>query len=160
MIKVGDKIPSMSVATMGAQGPQEVKTDEFFKGKKVVLFGLPGAFTPTCSAKHLPGFIAHAADLRKKGVDAVACISVNDPFVMDAWGKSLHAEGKVTMLSDGSAAFAKATGLELDLTARGMGMRMKRYSMVVDDGVVKNIHIEDNPGACDVSNAETILSDV
>jgi peroxiredoxin len=159
MIKVGDKIPAVSIGTMGAQGPAEVKTEEFFKGKKVVLFGLPGAFTPTCSAKHLPGFIAHAADLKKKGVDAVACISVNDPFVMDAWGKSLHAEGKVTMLADGSAAFAKAAGLELDLTGRGMGMRSKRYSMVVDNGVVKNIHIEENPGACDISNAETILGD-
>ena len=160
MIKVGDKVPAVSIATMGAQGPQEVKTDEFFKGKKVVLFGLPGAFTPTCSAKHLPGFISNAEALKKKGVDAIACISVNDPFVMDAWGKSLHAEGKVTMLADGSAVFAKASGLELDLTARGMGIRTKRYSMVVEDGVVKRINIEDNPGACEISNAETILGEV
>jgi len=160
MIKVGDKIPAVSIGTMGAQGPAEVNTEEFFKGKKVVLFGLPGAFTPTCSAKHLPGFISNAEALKKKGVDAIACISVNDPFVMDAWGKSLHAEGKVTMLADGSAAFAKAAGLELDLTGRGMGMRSKRYSMVVDNGVVKKINIEENPGACDISNAETILGEV
>src|SRR5580692_661791 len=146
-IKVGDTIPSMKLMTATAEGPKEISTDDIFKGKKVVLFGLPGAFTPTCSAKHLPGFISNAEALKKKGVDAVACISVNDPFVMDAWGKSLHAEGKVTMLADGSAAFAKAAGLELDLTGRGMGMRSKRYSMVVDNGVVKNIHIEENPGA-------------
>ncbi len=158
MIKVGDKIPAMSVATMGAQGPQEVKTDEFFKGKKVVLFGLPGAFTPTCSAKHAPSFVNNADALKKKGIDAIACISVNDPFVMDAWGKSLNVGSKVTMLADGSAAFAKATGLDLDLTARGMGVRSHRYSMVVDDGVVKKINVESNPGVCEVSNAETILA--
>ena len=159
-IKVGDKIPSVGLATMGPEGPKPVTTDEFFKGKKVVIFGLPGAFTPTCSKTHLPGFINNAEALKKKGVDAVACISVNDPFVMDAWGKSLHADGKVTMLADGSAAFAKATGLELDLTARGMGMRSQRYSMVVDNGVVKKIDIETNPGACDVSSAEHILGEV
>ena len=158
MIKVGDKIPAMTIATMGAQGPQEVKTDEFFKGKKVVLFGLPGAFTPTCSAKHAPSFVNNADALKKKGIDAIACISVNDPFVMDAWGKSLNVGSKVTMLADGSAAFAKATGLDLDLTARGMGVRSHRYSMVVDNGVVKKINVETNPGVCEVSNAETILA--
>jgi peroxiredoxin len=160
MIKVGDKIPSVTIATMGAQGPQPVATDDFFKGKKVVLFGLPGAFTPTCSAKHLPGFITNADALKKKGVDAIACISVNDPFVMDAWGKSLKADGKVTMLADGSADFAKATGLTLDLTARGMGVRSHRYSMVVDNGVVKKIDVEENAGACDVSSAEHILAGI
>jgi len=158
MIKVGDKIPAMTIATMGAQGPQEVKTDDFFKGKKVVLFGLPGAFTPTCSAKHAPSFVNNADALKKKGIDAIACISVNDPFVMDAWGKSLNVGSKVTMLADGSAAFAKATGLDLDLTARGMGIRSHRYSMVVDNGVVKKINVETNPGVCEVSNAETILA--
>jgi peroxiredoxin len=157
MIKVGDKIPAVTIATMGAQGPQPVNTADFFKGKKVVIFGLPGAFTPTCSAKHLPGFISNAEALKRKGVNEIACISVNDPFVMDAWGKSLNAGGKVTMLADGSADFAKATGLTLDLTARGMGVRSHRYSMVVDDGVVKKIDVEENPGACDVSSADHIL---
>ncbi len=157
MIKVGDKIPAVTIATMGAQGPQPVNTADFFKGKKVVIFGLPGAFTPTCSAKHLPGFITNAEALKRKGVAEVACISVNDPFVMDAWGKSLNASGKVTMLADGSADFTKAAGLTLDLTARGMGVRSHRYSMVVDDGVVKKIDVEENPGACDVSSAEHIL---
>ena len=160
MIKVGDKIPAVTIATMGAQGPQPVATADFFKGKKVVLFGLPGAFTPTCSAKHLPGFITNADALKKKGVDAIACISVNDPFVMDAWGKSLNATGKVTMLADGSAEFAKAAGLNLDLTGRGMGMRSHRYSMVVDDGVVKKLDVEENPGACDISSADHILAGI
>ena len=156
-IKVGDKVPSVSLATMSAEGPKPVSTDEFFKGKKVVVFGLPGAFTPTCSAKHLPGFVRNADTLKKKGIDAIACISVNDAFVMGAWGKDLGVGDKVAMLADGSADFAKATGLTLDLTARGMGLRSTRYSMVVDDGVVKKIDIESNPGACDVSSAEHIL---
>ena len=156
-IKVGDKIPSVGLATMSAEGPKPVSTDEFFKGKKVVVFGLPGAFTPTCSAKHLPGFVRNADALKKKGIDAIACISVNDAFVMGAWGKDLGVGDKVAMLADGSADFAKATGLTLDLTARGMGMRSTRYSMVVDDGVVKKIDIESNPGACDISSAEHIL---
>jgi glutaredoxin/glutathione-dependent peroxiredoxin len=157
-IKVGDKIPSVNLATMSADGPKPVTTDDFFKGKKVVVFGLPGAFTPTCSAKHLPGFVRNADALKKKGVDAIACISVNDAFVMGAWGKDLGVGDKVSMLADGSADFAKATGLTLDLTARGMGVRSTRYSMVVEDGVVKKLDIESNPGACDVSSAEHILS--
>jgi len=157
MIKVGDKIPSVGLATMGADGPKPVTTDDFFKGKKVVVFGLPGAFTPTCSKQHLPGFVRNADALKKKGVDAVACISVNDPFVMDAWGKDLKVGDKVAMLADGSADFAKATGLTLDLTAKGMGMRSQRYSMVVDNGVVKKLDVETNPGACDISSAEHIL---
>jgi peroxiredoxin (alkyl hydroperoxide reductase subunit C) len=160
MIKVGDKIPSVGLATMSADGPKPVTTDEFFKGKKVVVFGLPGAFTPTCSAKHLPGFVRNADALKKKGIDAVACISVNDAFVMGAWGKDLGVGDKVAMLADGSADFAKATGLTLDLTARGMGVRSTRYSMVVEDGVVKKLDIESNPGACDVSSAEHILADI
>lgn len=159
-IKVGDKIPSVGLATMTAEGPKPVSTDEFFKGKKVVVFGLPGAFTPTCSAKHLPGFVRNADALKKKGVDAIACISVNDPFVMGAWGKDLGVGDKVAMLADGSADFAKATGLTLDLTAKGMGLRSTRYSMVVDNGVVKKIDIESNPGACDVSSAEHILAGI
>ena len=159
-IKVGDKIPSVSLATMGAEGPKPVATDEFFKGRKVVVFGLPGAFTPTCSKQHLPGFVRNAEALRKKGVDAIACVSVNDVFVMDAWGKDLKVGDKVAMLADGSADFAKATGLQLDLTGRGMGMRSQRYSMVVDNGVVKKLDIESNPGACDVSSAEHILQGI
>ncbi len=157
MIKVGDKIPSVGLATMSADGPKPVSTDEFFKGKKVVVFGLPGAFTPTCSAKHLPGFVRNADALKKKGIDAIACISVNDAFVMGAWGKDLGVGDKVAMLADGDAAFAKATGLTLDLTGKGLGLRSTRYSMVVDDGVVKKLDIESNPGACNVSSAEHIL---
>src|SRR5262249_33845158 len=156
-IKVGDKIPSVNLTAMTAEGPKPVSTDDFFKGKKVVVFGLPGAFTPTCSAKHLPGFVTNADALKKKGVDAIACVSVNDAFVMGAWAKDLKVGDKVAMLADGSADFAKATGLTLDLTSRGMGMRSQRYSMVVDNGVVKKLDIESNPGACDVSSAEHIL---
>jgi len=159
-IKVGEKIPSVSLTVMGSEGPKPVSTDEFFKGKKVVVFGLPGAFTPTCSKQHLPGFVRNAEALRKKGVDAIACVSVNDVFVMDAWGKDLKVGDKVAMLADGSADFAKATGLQLDLTGRGMGMRSQRYSMVVDNGVVKKLDIESNPGACDVSSAEHILQGI
>lgn len=159
-IKVGDKVPSTTLMEMKSGAPQPVKTDDLFAGRKVALFALPGAFTPTCSAKHLPGFVQHADDLKKKGVDAIACISVNDPFVMDAWGKSLNATGKVTMLADGSAEFAKAAGLNLDLTGRGMGMRSHRYSMVVDDGVVKKLDVEENPGACDISSADHILAGI
>jgi peroxiredoxin len=156
-IKVGDKIPSsITLKYMSPDGVKEVTTDEFFRDKKVALFGLPGAFTPTCSARHLPGFVERAADIKAKGVDQIACISVNDAFVMGAWGKEHKAEGKVTMLADGSGDFARAIGLELDLTKNGMGKRSQRYSMVVDNGVVKALNVE-KPGQFEVSSAEAML---
>ncbi len=155
-INVGDKIPSVKLKTMTKDGPKDITTDELFGGKKVALFALPGAFTPTCSAKHLPGFVQNADALKDKGVGAIACLSVNDAFVMDAWGKSQNVGDKVVMLADGSADLTKALGLELDLTANGMGVRSKRYSMIVDNGVVKQINVE-KPGAFEVSNAETML---
>ncbi len=155
-IKVGDKIPSGTLTTMTSEGPKPVSTDDLFKGKKVVLFAVPGAFTPTCSAKHLPGFVQSADAIKAKGVDTIACVAVNDAFVMGAWGKDQKAEGKVQMLADGSGKFADAVGLSLDLTERGMGKRSQRYSMIVDDGVVKSINVEQG-GAFEVSDANTIL---
>lgn len=158
-IKTGDKLPGATLYRMGADGPEAVKTGDYFKGRKVVVFGLPGAFTPTCSAKHVPGYLKHAADFTAKGVDAIACVSVNDAFVMGAWGKDQGVGDKIDMLGDGSADFAKATGLSLDLTARGMGMRNQRYAMVVEDGVVRTISVEKG-GAFDVSSAEKMLDAV
>jgi peroxiredoxin (alkyl hydroperoxide reductase subunit C) len=156
-IKVGDTIPSMKLMVATADGPKETSTDEIFKGKKVVLFAVPGAFTPTCSAKHLPGFVQNAADFKAKGVDTIACIAVNDAFVMGAWGKDQGTGDKVTMLADGAAAFAKAIGLELDLNARGMGMRSQRYALVAEDGKVTHLGVE-QPGGFEVSKAESILA--
>jgi glutaredoxin/glutathione-dependent peroxiredoxin len=158
-IKVGDKIPSATLTTMTGEGPKPVSTDELFKGKKVVLFAVPGAFTPTCSAKHLPGFVQNADAIKAKGIDSIACVAVNDAFVMGAWGKDQKAEGKVQMLADGSGKFAEALGTVLDLTERGMGKRSMRYSMVVDDGVVKSINVEQG-GAFEVSDAGTILKQI
>ena len=155
-IKVGDKIPSVSLKTMDKDGMQTLSTDDIFKGKKVVLFALPGAFTPTCSAKHLPGFVSNADAIRKKGVDTIACLSVNDAFVMDAWGKAQNAGDKVLMLADGNADFSKAVGLTMDGTGYGMGLRASRYAMVVDNGVVKALNVE-APGAFEVSSAEAIM---
>lgn len=136
---------------------QEITVGNLTKGKKVVLFAVPGAFTPTCSLKHLPGFIEKADELKSKGVDTIACVSVNDAFVMDAWGKTVGADGKVLMVADGSALFAKAIGAELDLTDKGLGLRSRRYAMLVDDGVVKVLNLEEG-GAFTVSSAEDILS--
>ncbi len=155
-IKVGDKIPSVKLKHMTPEGVKDITTDELFKGKKVVLFALPGAFTPTCSAKHVPGFVQHAEEIKKKGVDTIACLSVNDAFVMGAWGKDQKSEGKVMMLSDGNGEFTKAVDLELDARANGLGIRSKRYAMVVDNGIVKTLNVE-NPGAFEVSSAEAIL---
>ncbi len=155
-IKVGDKIPSVSLKTMDKDGMQTLSTDDIFKGKKVVLFALPGAFTPTCSAKHLPGFVSNAEAIRQKGVDTIACLSVNDAFVMDAWGKAQNAGDKVLMLADGNADFSKAVGLTMDGTGYGMGLRASRYAMVVDNGVVKTLNVE-APGAFEVSSAEAIM---
>ena len=155
-IKAGTKIPPASLKTMSAEGMQTITTDELFKGKKVVLFALPGAFTPTCSAKHLPSFVQLADKIRARGVDTIACLSVNDAFVMDAWGKNQNVGDKVTMLADGNGDFTKAVGLTMDGTGYGMGVRSQRYAMVVDNGVVKTLNIE-APGAYEVSSAEAIL---
>src|SRR5579864_2902120 len=147
MAKVGDKIPSATLRMLGPEGPKAITTAEIFPpGKKVVAFALPGAFTPTCSAKHVPGFVAEADKLKAKGVDTIACISVNDAFVMGAWGKDQKVGDKVLMLADGSGDFTKAVGLELDLTDRGLGKRSQRYAMVVDNGAVKALNVE-APGA-------------
>lgn len=156
-IKVGDKVPAVKLKQMTPDGMKDVMTEDFFKGKKVVLFAVPGAFTPTCSAKHLPGFVEKAAQIRAKGVDAIACLSVNDAFVMGAWGKEHGAGGKVTMLGDGSAEWTRGVGLELDRTKEGMGIRSQRYAMLVEDGVVKALHIE-APGQYEVSSAEAMLA--
>lgn len=158
-IKVGDKIPAVKIMQGTAEGPKEVDTGELFAGKTVVLFGVPGAFTPTCSAKHLPGFVQHTADFKKKGVDVVACLSVNDAFVMAAWGKDQGTGDNVVMLGDGSAAFTKALGLEMDLTPRNMGVRSQRFALVAKNGVVTQVAVE-APGAFEVSKAESVLAQV
>jgi peroxiredoxin len=155
-IAVGEKIPSAKLKTMTAEGPKDISTDEIFNGKKVVLFAVPGAFTPTCSAKHLPGFVEKAAEIKGKGVDTIACLAVNDAFVMGAWGKAQNTGDKVLMLADGAAAFTKQLGLDLDLTGPGMGVRSKRYAMLVDNGTVKALQVE-APGAFEVSSADAIL---
>ena len=155
-ISVGDRLPEATFAVMGGEGPDQKTTADIFGGKKVVLFAVPGAFTPTCSKQHLPGFVANADKIKAKGIDAIACTAVNDVFVMDAWGKSAGADGKVVMLADGSANFAKKLGLEMDLSERGLGMRSKRYAMIVEDGVIKALEIEDAPGSAEKSGAEAI----
>jgi peroxiredoxin len=155
-VKIGDKVPSVTLRYLGPEGVQQVSSEEFFAGKKVALFGVPGAFTRTCSQRHLPSYVTNAAALKAKGVDTIACIAVNDQFVMDAWGKSAGAEGKIVMLGDGSGEFAHAIGLELDRVKEGMGIRTQRYSMLVDNGVIKTLNIE-QPGVYEVSSAEAML---
>ncbi len=157
-IQVGDTVPSGTLNHMTDNGPEQVSTDDLFKGKKVVVFALPGAFTPTCSAKHVPGFVQHAGELKAKGVDTIACLSVNDAFVMGAWGKDQGVGDKVMVLADGSAAYTKAMGMDLDLTAHGMGVRAKRFAMVVDNGKVTFLAEEANPGALESSSAEAVLA--
>jgi len=156
-IQVGDRIPSATLRYKTDEGIQEATTDEIFGGKKVVLFSLPGAFTPTCSAKHLPGFVEKADEIKGKGVDSIVCMSVNDAFVMDAWGKDQKVGDKVQLLADGNGDFAKALGLELDATGVGLGIRAQRFAMVVEDGVVKTLNVE-QPGAFEVSSAEAMLA--
>ena len=156
-IKVGDSIPSMKLMTPTADGPKEIGTDEIFKGKKVVLFAVPGAFTPTCSAKHLPGFVEQQAALKAKGVDTIVCLAVNDVFVMDAWAKAGGVGPEIIMLADGSAQFTKALGLELDLVARGLGVRSQRFALIAEDGKVTHLAVE-AAGGFDVSRAEAILA--
>jgi peroxiredoxin len=162
-IKPGDKLPDgelqefIETETEGCTlGPNTFKVQDMAKGKKIVIFGLPGAFTPTCSAKHVPSYLQNYGALKAKGVDEIWCLSVNDPFVMGAWGRDQKSAGKVRMLADGSAQYTKKLGLELDLTARGMGMRCQRFSMLIDNGVVKNVNIE-APGKFEVSDADTML---
>jgi peroxiredoxin len=155
-IKVGDKLPSAILMEMKGGTPQPVKTDDFFGGKKVAVFALPGAFTPTCSAKHLPGFIQHADGIKAKGIDTIACISVNDAFVMGAWGDQQGAGDKVAMLADGNGDFTRALGLEMDATKFGMGKRSQRFSFVADNGVVTQLNVEE-PGAFAVSSADHML---
>ena len=157
MIKVGDKLPEAKFAVMTAEGPAEKTTADIFNGKKVVLFAVPGAFTPTCHKNHLPGFLKNADAIKAKGVDTIAVTGVNDVFVMNAWKKDTGAEGKIEFLADGSANFAKALGLDLDVSARGLGIRSKRYSMLVDNGVVKSLSIEETPGTAEVSGADAML---
>jgi len=158
MIKVGDKIPSVSLRQVTENGVQEVTTDEFFRGKRVALFAVPGAFTSVCSAKHLPSFVNNADALRKKGVDVVACTAVNDPAVMRAWGQHNKADA-VTMLADGNGDFARALGVEADMTKNGMGRRSRRYAMLVENGVVKQFNLEE-PGAFGVSSGDHLLSQI
>ena len=156
-IKAGDKIPSATLMEMQDGKPAPVSTDAFFSGKKVALFALPGAFTPTCSAKHVPGFVQKADEFKRAGVDEVWCVSVNDAYVMGAWARDQKTDGRVRMLGDGSAEFAKATGLTVDRTAAGMGIRSARYSMLVKDGKVAALNIE-APGKFEVSDAGTLLA--
>jgi peroxiredoxin len=163
MIQVGDKLPAaklqefIEVEGNGCSiGPNTFDVDSLTKGKKIAVFGLPGAYTPTCSAKHVPGYVEKAAELKAAGIDEIWCVSVNDAFVMGAWGRDQKTAGKVRMMADGSAEFAKATGLTLDLTGRGMGLRSNRYSMLVVDGAVKALNVE-APGKFEVSDADTLL---
>jgi glutaredoxin/glutathione-dependent peroxiredoxin len=156
-IKVGDKLPNASFTVMTPDGPKPQTTDDIFKGKKVVLFAVPGAFTPTCSNNHLPGFLTNADKIKQKGIDTIAVTGVNDVFVMNAWKKATDTDGKIEFLADGSAAFANAIGLSVDLGARGLGTRSQRYAMVVEDGVVTTLNVEDQPGKAEVSGAENLL---
>ena len=155
-ISKGDRIPTANFTHMTADGPKAISSDELFGGKKVVVFALPGAFTPTCSASHLPGFVANADKIKAKGVDDIVCLATNDAFVMDAWGKAQNAE-EIHMVADGNGDFARAIGLELDLTANGMGVRSQRYAMIVDDGTVTDVAVE-APGKFEVSSAESVMA--
>ncbi len=159
-IAVGESLPNVTLMLVTPDGPKPVATKDYFSGKTVVLFGLPGAFTPTCHKNHLPGFVANEPAFKAKGVDAIAMTSVNDPFVLAAWAEASGSGDRVDFLADGSAVFAKAVGLDLDLGERGMGMRSRRYSMLVKDGVVKELNVEPQPGVADLSGAEHILAQV
>ena len=155
----GDRVPDVNVTAVTADGPQSLSAIDLFSGKTVALFGVPGAFTPTCSAQHLPGFVRNAAALRAKGIHTIACVATNDAFVMGAWGQGQNAGDDVMMLADGSGDWTRAAGLELDLTAAGLGVRCQRFSMIVDDGVIRSIHIDD-AGGFEKTSAEQMLSDL
>ncbi len=156
-IREGERIPVATLKHKTAEGIEDISTDELFSGKKVVVFALPGAFTPTCSAKHLPGFVERSDEIKSKGVDTIACLSVNDAFVMEAWGRDQNVGDKVMMLADGNGDFSKALGLDLDASGFGMGLRSQRYAMIVDDGVVQKLTI-DPPGIFEGSSAEAVLA--
>ena len=156
-IKVGDRVPNATFRVITPEGPKPLTTDDVFKGKKVVLFAVPGAFTPTCTKNHLPGYITNSAAIKAKGVDRIAVTGVNDQFVIDAWKKSSGGDGKVEFLADGNGDFAKALGLEMDGSPMGLGLRTKRYSMLIEDGVVKSLNAGDAPGKAEVAGADTIL---
>lgn len=156
-IKVGDRLPDVTLTVPSSEGPQARSTNEVFKGRKVILVGVPGAFTPTCHRNHLPGFLAHSMDFKNKGIDEICVTSINDVFVMDAWQKDVAADGRITFLADGAGKFAKALGMSVDLSERNLGVRSQRYSMLVDDGVVTKLNIEDSPGKADISGAEALL---
>jgi peroxiredoxin len=156
-IKVGDPLPAVTFRVMTPDGPAPRSTEDMFKGKRVVLFAVPGAFTPTCHRNHLPGFLKQAEGIKAKGIDAIAVTAVNDVFVMDAWKKASGAEGAIEFLADGSGDFAKALDLTIDASANGLGLRSKRYSMLVEDGVVKSLNVEDAPGKAEVSSADNLL---
>jgi glutaredoxin/glutathione-dependent peroxiredoxin len=157
-INVGDRLPDTTFMTMSGEGPKPMSTADVFGGKKVALFAVPGAYTPTCHGQHMPGFVARFDELKSKGFDTIACTSVNDVFVLTNWAKDSKADGKILMLADGSADFAKKIGLDIDLGARGLGVRSKRYSMIVDDGVVKALNVEDAPPAHDKSSAASLCA--
>ena len=159
VLKVGDRIPKLGLFAMTEDGPGPISSDDVFAGKRVALFGVPGAFTRTCSARHLPGFVANAEAFRDRGVDDVICLAVNDAAVMAAWGREHGADGKVTMISDGGLAFTRAAGLEVDLGAKGYGPRCRRFSMLVDDGLITHMHLEPSGGFGETS-AETLLADL
>ncbi|QMU60598.1 MAG: redoxin family protein [Gammaproteobacteria bacterium] len=162
-IRVGDRIPSVTFKWMGSESPIDVRsstTDEVFRGKTVAVFGLPGAYTPVCSEEHLPGFVRHAEELKAKGIDAITCISVNDPFVMQAWAQELNVSNDVMMLCDPKVEFTNAVGLCLDLSDFGLGDRSERYSMLVEDGVVKALNVEESILSCEMSSAEALLEQV
>ncbi|MGD0188515.1 MAG: peroxiredoxin [Roseiarcus sp.] len=157
-IQVGDKLPNATFRLVTDDGARPVTTQEFFAGRKIVLFGLPGAFTPTCHKNHLPGFLAHEAAIKAKGVAEIAMMAVNDQYVLAAWSKATGADGHIAFLADGAADFAKAAGLDFDASAGGLGVRSKRYAMLVDDGVVKLLNIEEAPGKADLSSAAHLLA--
>ena len=159
-IKVGDKLPNATFRVMTAEGPKPKTTDDIFKGKKVALFAVPGAFTPTCNNLHLPSFLNNVDAFKKKGVDTIAVTGVNDVFVMEAWKKATNSSGKVEFLADGNGDFAKAIDMTLDASGNGLGIRSKRYSMLVDNGVVKKFNIEDAPGKCDISGGQALLAQI
>ncbi|HEX5077539.1 MAG TPA: peroxiredoxin [Geminicoccaceae bacterium] len=158
MIQVGDRLPAANLKRLTAEGIKDVPVAELTRGKKVVLFAVPGAFTPTCSEQHLPGFVQQAAAIKAKGVDAIVCVAVNDPFVLSAWEKASASDGRVELLSDGNAEFTRALGLDFDASAVGLGTRSKRYAMVVDDGVVRTLLVEDVPSQAEKSSAQAILA--
>jgi peroxiredoxin len=157
-VKAGDQIPDVSLTVAGPDGPKNISARDYFSGRKVAAFGVPGAFTPTCHKSHLPGFLAKAAEIRGKGIDAIAVVAVNDIWTLEAWLEATHAKGKIDGLADGSATFTKALGLELDLSEHGLGLRSKRYSMIVNNCVVERLNVEEDPSVAQTSGAEALLA--